>query len=145
MSTLGSVFSLRRYPVKSMMGEEVDRIEVTERGFLGDRAYALLNVANGKVISAKYPRKWGRMFECAAAFDTPPQQGVKPPAVKITLPSGRVVRSDDEDAAQVLSQALEGEVRIIEAPPVEALVEYLDVLSPGEPVSDFPPAGAAPS
>src|ERR1700730_11043127 len=35
---LGSVVSLWRYPVKSMMGEELNAAEVTERGLLGDRA-----------------------------------------------------------------------------------------------------------
>src|SRR2546425_1468431 len=34
---LGSVVSLWRYPVKSMMGEELNAAEITERGLLGDR------------------------------------------------------------------------------------------------------------
>ncbi len=38
---VGSVASLLRYPVKSMMGEELDASEVTERGPLGDRAGAV--------------------------------------------------------------------------------------------------------
>jgi uncharacterized protein YcbX len=33
-SVLGSVVSLWRYPVKSMMGEELNRSDVTERGLL---------------------------------------------------------------------------------------------------------------
>ena len=40
---LGSVVALWRYPVKSMMGEELNATEVTERGLLGDRAYALVD------------------------------------------------------------------------------------------------------
>ena len=32
---LGSVVSLWQYPVKSMMGEELNATEVTERGLLG--------------------------------------------------------------------------------------------------------------
>jgi uncharacterized protein YcbX len=36
--TQGSVASLWRYAVKSMLGEELSAIEVTERGLLGDRA-----------------------------------------------------------------------------------------------------------
>jgi uncharacterized protein YcbX len=42
---LGSVVSLLRYPVKSMMGEALNAAEVTERGLLGDRAYALVAAA----------------------------------------------------------------------------------------------------
>ncbi|MFQ5985227.1 MAG: MOSC N-terminal beta barrel domain-containing protein, partial [Alphaproteobacteria bacterium] len=52
---VGSVVSLWRYPVKSMMGEELSASAVTERGLLGDRAYALMDPSNGKVASAKNP------------------------------------------------------------------------------------------
>jgi MOSC domain-containing protein len=47
---LGSVVSLWRYPVKSMMGEELNATEVTERGLLGDRAYALVDKSSPSVI-----------------------------------------------------------------------------------------------
>ena len=50
---LGSVVSLWRYPVKSMMGEELNTADLTGRGLLGDRAYALIDVATGKIASAK--------------------------------------------------------------------------------------------
>src|SRR3954451_23154760 len=61
--TLGSVVSLWRYPVKSMLGEELNAAEVTERGLLGDRAYALVDQSDGKVASAKNPRKWTQLFD----------------------------------------------------------------------------------
>jgi uncharacterized protein YcbX len=35
----GSVVALWRYPVKSMMGEELNSSEVTDRGLLGDRQF----------------------------------------------------------------------------------------------------------
>ncbi|MEV4107422.1 MOSC domain-containing protein [Nonomuraea sp. NPDC049695] len=50
--------TLRRYPVKSMLGEELSESEVTERGLAGDRARAVLDVATGKIASAKNPRLW---------------------------------------------------------------------------------------
>jgi uncharacterized protein len=56
-SGLGSIVSLWRYPVKSMMGEELNAAEVTSGGLLGDRAYALVDSSDGKVASAKNPRK----------------------------------------------------------------------------------------
>ena len=40
---VGSVVCLWRYPVKSMMGEELTASHVTERGLVGDRAYALID------------------------------------------------------------------------------------------------------
>jgi uncharacterized protein len=54
---LGSVVALWRYPVKSMMGEELSTTQVTEHGLLGDRMYALLDRADRKGASAKNPRK----------------------------------------------------------------------------------------
>ena len=36
----GAVVSLWRYPVKSMMGEELNASELTDRGLLGDRSLA---------------------------------------------------------------------------------------------------------
>ncbi|GAA3217490.1 MOSC domain-containing protein [Nonomuraea helvata] len=50
--------TLLRYPVKSMLGEELSESEVTERGLAGDRAHAVLDVATGKIASAKNPRLW---------------------------------------------------------------------------------------
>lgn len=42
---------------------EVSTSVVTERGLLGDRAYALLDRETGPIASAKHPRKRGRLFE----------------------------------------------------------------------------------
>src|SRR5688572_10033923 len=58
----GSVVALWWYPVKSMMGEELNSSEVTERGLLGDRQFAIVDRATGKVGGAKNPRKWGNFF-----------------------------------------------------------------------------------
>ena len=67
-ATSGTVVSLWRYPVKSMMGEELNAAEITDRGLRGDRAYALVDGADGKVASAKNPRKWPQLFDFRAAF-----------------------------------------------------------------------------
>ena len=40
---VGFVATLWRFPVKSMGGEQLQDVEVTERGVLGDRAYALID------------------------------------------------------------------------------------------------------
>lgn len=39
---IGTVVALWRYPVKSMMGEELNAADLTELGVHGDRADALL-------------------------------------------------------------------------------------------------------
>jgi len=109
---LGSVVSLWRYPVKSMMGEELNAAGITERGLLGDRAYALVDRSDGKVASAKNPRKWSRLFDFRAAFVDAPRPGAKVPPVRITLPEGRVVSSEQSDVNQILSRALNREVTL---------------------------------
>lgn len=63
---LGVVSSLWRYPVKSMLGEQIDVADVDSLGLLGDRAYAVVDHADGKVASAKNPQRWPRMFEFRA-------------------------------------------------------------------------------
>jgi uncharacterized protein YcbX len=52
---LGTVVSLWRYPVKSMLGEELHTAQVQDHGLLGDRAYAILDSADGKAATAKNP------------------------------------------------------------------------------------------
>ena len=109
---LGLVGSLWRYPVKSMMGEELNATDVTERGLLGDRAYALVDSSDGKVATAKNPRKWPRLFDFRANFVEPARASVKLPPVRITLPDGTTVTSDDGDLNQILSKALDRQVTL---------------------------------
>src|SRR2546422_6938940 len=111
----GSVVSLWRYPVKSMMGEELNASEVTERGLVGDRQFALRDRETGKVVGAKNPRKWGNFFDFRAAFVEPPQIGSTMPAVRITLPDGTSATSGEDDLEETLSRALGREVAFEEA------------------------------
>ena len=76
---IGSVVSIWRYPVKSMLGEELNSSYVTERGLVGDRAYALIDKETGKVASAKNPRKWERLFDCHSVFMETTQVANIPP------------------------------------------------------------------
>jgi uncharacterized protein YcbX len=111
-AALGSVVSVWRYPVKSMMGEELNAAEITERGLLGDRAYALVDRSDGKVASAKNPRKWPQLFDFRAAFVALPRPGAKLPPVRITLPDGAEVTSEQGNLNQILSRALNREVTL---------------------------------
>jgi hypothetical protein len=109
---IGSVVSLWQYPVKSMMGEELNATEVTERGLLGDRAYALVDSSDGKVATAKNPRKWPRLFDFRATFIEPARAAAKVPPVRIALPDGTTITSDQGDVNQLLSKALNREVTL---------------------------------
>ncbi|MFF0773566.1 MOSC domain-containing protein [Nonomuraea wenchangensis] len=88
--------ALHRYPVKSLLGEELAESEVDERGLAGDRARAVLDVATGKIASAKNPRIWRGL---------------------LTL-DGAAVPGDEE-----LSRLLGREVRLIDVPPEGAELE----------------------
>jgi uncharacterized protein YcbX len=103
---LSHVASLHRYPVKSMMGEELNAAEVDEFGLLGDRAYAIVDSSDGKVASAKNPRKWPDLFNFQATFVEPLKSGTKLPPVRITLPDGTLIASDQREISQILSRAL---------------------------------------
>ena len=100
---VGSVAALWRFPVKSMGGEQLRDAEVTERGVLGDRAYALIDQDTGKVVSAKSVRLVPNLLDCRAAFVEPPRRGVDLPPVQILLPNGTTIRSDAGEADRVLS------------------------------------------
>ena len=76
---VGSVAALWRYPVKSMMGEELNSSDITNRGLLGDRQFAVVDRATGKVGGAKNPRKWGNFFDFRAAYVEPPKTGGRCP------------------------------------------------------------------
>ena len=141
-TVLGSIVSLWRYPVKSMLGEELNATEVTKRGLLGDRAYALVDSADGKVASAKNPRKWPGLFDCCAAFADVPRTGAKGPPVRITLPDGTVVNSEQRDLDQILSKGLKREVKLSALPDVQTATaeEYwpdIEGLDHRDTVTDF--------
>jgi hypothetical protein len=141
----GSVVSLWRYPVKSMMGEEVNASRVAERGLVGDRAYALIDRADGKVVSAKQPRKWPALFAFRAVFAEPPRPEQAIPPVWVTLPNGDRVSSDQRDVDEILSGALGRAVTLRATAPERPMVEYLeDPLAPIETIADFPAAAGAP-
>jgi uncharacterized protein YcbX len=109
---IGAVVSLWRYPVKSMLGEELQTAQVTDHGLLGDRAYALLDHADGKVATAKNPGKWPNLFAFRPSFIEPSGSSSQVPPVRITLPDGTSVTSEQGDCHQVLSKALNREVTL---------------------------------
>ncbi len=105
---VGAVSALWRFPVKSMLGEERPELLVTETGVAGDRAYALRELATGRILSAK---KFPQMFGFRAHYQGP-AQGENLPPPTIALPDGRTVRADEPDASRLLSLALGFDVAI---------------------------------
>jgi uncharacterized protein YcbX len=67
--------------------------------------------SDGKVASAKNPRKWP-LFDFRAALSEPPKTDTKAPPVRITLPDGTAVNSDQPDVNQILSNVLKRDVTL---------------------------------
>src|SRR5438093_13609865 len=101
METVGSVAELWRFPVKSMKGEQLREVTITERGVLGDRAYALIDTATGKVASAKSVKLFPDLLACRAAFVEAPRAKREVTPVRVDLPDGRSITSDSRDVEGV--------------------------------------------
>jgi len=106
------VATLWRYPVKSMQGEELNAAHITPGGLLGDRRFAVVDAATGKVAGAKNPRKWPGFFFFRAAYVSPPSAGQALPAVRVTMPDGTSATTEDADLPKLLSAALGREVTL---------------------------------
>src|SRR5918997_3078916 len=93
-----------RYPVKSMMGSTVDVAGLDAEGIVGDRTWAVRDQVRGGIRGAKV---LGGLMRLSARYT-----GDTRAAVEITLPDGRVVWTDDPDAAGAVSAAIDHEVTL---------------------------------
>jgi uncharacterized protein YcbX len=98
----GAVQALWRYPIKSMMGEEVTETPVTERGLSGDRAYALVDEATNRAAAV---RTWAsRLMSCRAEYLEQPQADGPVAAVRIRTPEGDELITTQADIEARLSE-----------------------------------------
>lgn len=111
---VGRLTGVRRYPVKSLLGEELDAVDVGSGGLLGDRRLALLHRPTGRVASAKNPYRWRALLALRAAGAGP---------VTLTLPDGRTVAAHDDRADEILSELLGEPVTLTGTPPADAVLE----------------------
>ena len=112
---VGTIRGLWRFPVKSMLGEQLDAADVTEGGIVGDRAYAVRDRETGKIASAKHPKLWPNLLGCRASFVEPPRPGDELPQVRIELADGSSVLSDASDVDAVLSRFFGRDVELARA------------------------------
>jgi uncharacterized protein YcbX len=118
MGALGTVSLLTRYPVKSMLGEELAAADVTGTGLAGDRSHALIHEVTGRVVSAKNPRLWRAMLTMSATS--------RGNVITIRFPDGSAVRSTDAGIDKVLSDFLGQQVTLTATPPQDAQMEHSD-------------------
>ena len=111
-ATVGVVSSIRRYPVKSMLGEEVLSADLADRGLVGDRQYALVDDETGKVVSVKRPKRWGRIFELTAETGSD--------HVYVVFPDRQRLRIDDPELPVRLSDFFGRPVSVVTAPRPDA-------------------------
>jgi len=113
---LGVVARLWRYPVKSMLGEACEHLDLDARGVAGDRRFAIRD-PRGKLGSGKTTRRFLQidgLFDFRAAY-----RGEVP---EIVFPDGRRMLGDDPGIHVALSEALGQSVTL--AP--ETDVSHLD-------------------
>lgn len=100
MQTFGAVTGLWRYPVKSMLGEGVEELEIDDQGCAGDRAWALVD-ADGMLASGKDSRRFRRaegMMRHGARLAGD--------EVEIEFADGVTARSDGTDLASAIRSAV---------------------------------------
>jgi hypothetical protein len=133
MTTVGTVESLWRYPVKSMRGEEMAQLFVGFSGVYGDRCYAFKNSAARKgfpYLSATVQPQMLRyrpQFRYAERAAKPPNlieamniaPGVTPANAEpndlmldVVTPSGEIAAIDDPALIVTLGEGLPGENRL---------------------------------
>jgi uncharacterized protein YcbX len=95
---LGTIVGLWRYPVKSMRGEALRRVTIGPHGIPGDRAFALRDARDGRIMSAK---RTAALLALRASYPDGPQS-----AAAIELPEGRHVRTDAPEVSALLSSVL---------------------------------------
>ncbi len=95
-----TVTDLFRYPVKSMQGLSEAALDLVADGFEGDRRWALIDGATGRLMSAK---RWSALLMASADDEA------------ITLPDGERVPLGAPDADKALSAWLGREVHLAEA------------------------------
>src|SRR5271166_880137 len=109
---VGTVKALWRFPVKSMQGEQLDELHITSRGVVGDRAWALRDLENRRIASAK---KFLGLLKFHAQYERDPDTENLPP-VKITLPDGLTIHAADANASEAISEALSHQFKLEHSP-----------------------------
>lgn len=117
--TIGTVAELWRYPVKSLGGEKVDRVDIGARGIRGDRLWAVRDLESDVTSTA---RRIPALLNASARYVAPIPQDAGPgnvPEVEISFPDGTVMSSGDEGIHAKLSELVGREMRLTALPPAD--------------------------
>ena len=110
---VGTLCEIWRYPVKSMLGEQLSELMIGVGGGIGDRAWALRELDSGRIASAK---KHPRLLEFRATYEVLPTSE-HPGRVRIETPGGRVMYPDEAGASEEISAVIGQPLRLERAQP----------------------------
>jgi uncharacterized protein YcbX len=119
--TIARISGIRRYPVKSMLGEELEQVSLGENGLPGDRAWAVRDEVRGGIRGGK---KIPALMTCSARYEKAPADTGSSTA-EIGLPDGSRISTTDADAGERISQAVGHEVTLWPLMPADAVDHYL--------------------
>ena len=109
MKEVGSLTGIFRYPVKSMLGENLDSSRLELDGIPGDRCWGVRDEARGDFFVGK---RSAALMGCSAWYpdgaDTTGLEAVP----RIRVPDGQTFSADSNSAARLLSQVVERDVTI---------------------------------
>lgn len=150
---------LWHHPVKSVQGEPVDEVVLGPGGLVGDRAYGFVDVATGRLLSAKRPKRYGALLNCHAGFAAPPRPDEPVPALRFTTPDGATL-TEQAEIEKAVGTLLGFEVALVTSLPADGIYELtwgedngdsgflaparLPETEDGEPLYAFPPGVGAP-
>ncbi len=117
--SFGQVSALWRYPVKSLGGEQLERVDIGPRGLHGDRLWAVRDLERDVTATA---RRLPALLGATARYAHPVAPDAGPgnaPEVEITFPDGSVCSSSDPDVHKKLSDLADHDVRLTALPPAD--------------------------
>lgn len=111
-----------RYPVKSMLGEQLEQAKVGPGGIRGDRRWAVVDKQSGVSLSAK---RYADLLACRA--------WTSDDGVMIGMPGGREYPAGSDEVAQALSDLLGRQVTTRSAETIEKIQhEFPTAVTEGE-------------
>jgi uncharacterized protein len=106
MTFLGTVQRLRRYPVKSMMGEDLPSVMAEPHGFVGDRIYAFVL---DSPLNPRFPWMTARQAAEMLLYKPKFQSGL----VEVTCPDGTAFSITDVALEQRIEEQSDYEISLL--------------------------------
>ena len=109
MRQIGTIEMIRRYPVKSMKGEDLDAVFVSYGGLIGDRVYAFVDEINTSKFPWMTARQKSELLLFKPRFLRAPHVSKEYPdmddyALEVETPEGKIFNITNPEFEQYLEQ-----------------------------------------